>query len=72
MRAWEVDPSALVIRALEATGLAWDVNPDPARAPGVPLSSGALVNASSTSALEAERRVVEATERHRGCSWSRS
>jgi stearoyl-CoA desaturase (Delta-9 desaturase) len=25
MRAWEVDPSALVIRALEATGLAWDV-----------------------------------------------
>ncbi len=25
MRAWELDPSALVIRALEATGLAWDV-----------------------------------------------
>jgi stearoyl-CoA desaturase (Delta-9 desaturase) len=25
MRAWEVDPSALVIRALEVTGLAWDV-----------------------------------------------
>ena len=25
MRAWEVDPSALVIRALEATGLAWNV-----------------------------------------------
>jgi stearoyl-CoA desaturase (Delta-9 desaturase) len=25
MRAWEVDPSALVIRALEASGLAWDV-----------------------------------------------
>ena len=25
MRAWEVDPSALVIRMLEATGLAWDV-----------------------------------------------
>jgi stearoyl-CoA desaturase (delta-9 desaturase) len=25
MRAWEIDPSALVIRALEATGLAWDV-----------------------------------------------
>jgi hypothetical protein len=22
---WEIDPSALVIRALEATGLAWDV-----------------------------------------------
>ena len=25
LRAWEVDPSALVIRGLEATGLAWDV-----------------------------------------------
>ncbi|HEX6023565.1 MAG TPA: acyl-CoA desaturase [Solirubrobacter sp.] len=25
LRPWEVDPSALVIRALEATGLAWDV-----------------------------------------------
>jgi stearoyl-CoA desaturase (delta-9 desaturase) len=25
MRAWEVDPSAAVIRALEACGLAWDV-----------------------------------------------
>jgi len=25
MRPWEVDPSALVIRALEASGLAWDV-----------------------------------------------
>ncbi len=25
LRAWEIDPSALVIRALEATGLAWDV-----------------------------------------------
>jgi stearoyl-CoA desaturase (delta-9 desaturase) len=25
MRRWELDPSALVIRALEATGLAWDV-----------------------------------------------
>jgi stearoyl-CoA desaturase (delta-9 desaturase) len=25
MRVWEIDPSALVIRALEATGLAWDV-----------------------------------------------
>jgi len=25
MRRWEVDPSALVIRGLEATGLAWDV-----------------------------------------------
>jgi stearoyl-CoA desaturase (Delta-9 desaturase) len=25
MRAWEVDPSALVIRALGRTGLAWDV-----------------------------------------------
>jgi stearoyl-CoA desaturase (delta-9 desaturase) len=25
LRAWEVDPSALVIRALEATGLVWDV-----------------------------------------------
>jgi stearoyl-CoA desaturase (Delta-9 desaturase) len=25
LRPWEIDPSALVIRALEATGLAWDV-----------------------------------------------
>ena len=25
MRAWEIDPSALVIRGLEMTGLAWDV-----------------------------------------------
>jgi stearoyl-CoA desaturase (Delta-9 desaturase) len=25
MRAWEIDPSALVIRALEVSGLAWDV-----------------------------------------------
>jgi stearoyl-CoA desaturase (Delta-9 desaturase) len=25
LRRWEIDPSALVIRALEATGLAWDV-----------------------------------------------
>jgi stearoyl-CoA desaturase (delta-9 desaturase) len=25
MRVWEIDPSALVIRALEVTGLAWDV-----------------------------------------------
>jgi stearoyl-CoA desaturase (Delta-9 desaturase) len=25
LRAWELDPSALVIRALERTGLAWDV-----------------------------------------------
>ncbi|MDA0182894.1 acyl-CoA desaturase [Solirubrobacter phytolaccae] len=25
LRVWEVDPSALLIRALEATGLAWDV-----------------------------------------------
>ena len=25
LRAWELDPSALVIRALEKTGLAWDV-----------------------------------------------
>jgi stearoyl-CoA desaturase (delta-9 desaturase) len=25
MRAWEIDPSGLVIRGLEATGLAWDV-----------------------------------------------
>ena len=25
MRRWEIDPSALVIRGLEATGLAWDV-----------------------------------------------
>jgi stearoyl-CoA desaturase (Delta-9 desaturase) len=25
LRRWQVDPSALVIRALEATGLAWDV-----------------------------------------------
>ncbi len=25
LRAWELDPSALVIRALEMTGLAWDV-----------------------------------------------
>jgi stearoyl-CoA desaturase (Delta-9 desaturase) len=25
MRRWEIDPSALVIRALEKTGLAWDV-----------------------------------------------
>ncbi len=25
LRRWEVDPSAVVIRALEATGLAWDV-----------------------------------------------
>jgi stearoyl-CoA desaturase (delta-9 desaturase) len=25
MRRWEIDPAALVIRGLEATGLAWDV-----------------------------------------------
>ena len=25
LRRWEFDPSALVIRLLEATGLAWDV-----------------------------------------------
>jgi stearoyl-CoA desaturase (Delta-9 desaturase) len=25
MRRWELDPSALTIRALEACGLAWDV-----------------------------------------------
>ena len=25
MRAWEIDPSALVIRLLERAGLAWDV-----------------------------------------------
>ena len=25
LRPWELDPSAIVIRALEATGLAWDV-----------------------------------------------
>jgi len=25
MRAWEIDPSALVIRGLEKLGLVWDV-----------------------------------------------
>ena len=39
LRGWEIDPSGLVIRALEATGLAWDVQRIPrarqaARYPG--------------------------------------
>jgi stearoyl-CoA desaturase (delta-9 desaturase) len=32
LRRWEIDPSALVIRGLEAVGLVWDVvRVDPAR-----------------------------------------
>ena len=37
LRAWEIDPSALVIRALEAMRLAWDVTVISPRPPGAPL-----------------------------------
>ena len=36
LRRWEIDPSALVIRALEKVGLVWDVVRVRPRAPGAP------------------------------------